>query len=156
MRISPRDPYLGLWHMEMGRALLGLGRTDAVVQEGIKAIDSGYRTVLGYAALAAFYAAADKAPEAKVALAEAIKLNPKFSVAWLDARSPAFIDGLPGFREALIKAGLPESLPPPEKAAFPNCDVHRRETSPMGPSGQPSATPQPSRQRHPVRPERAT
>jgi hypothetical protein len=37
-----------------------------------------------------------------------MKLNPKFSVGWLAARSPAFIDGLPGFREALIKAGLPE------------------------------------------------
>ena len=108
MRISPRDSSIGLWHMEMGRQLLALRRTDAAVQEGISAIDSGYRTVLGYAALAAFYAAADKAPEAKAALAEAMKLNPKFSVAWLDARSPAFIDGLPGFREALIKAGLPE------------------------------------------------
>jgi adenylate cyclase len=108
MRISPRDSSIGLWHMEMGRQLLALRRTEAAVQEGLKAIDSGYRTVLGYAALAAFYAAADKAPEAKAALAEAMKLNPKFSVGWLDARSPAFIDGLPGFREALIKAGLPE------------------------------------------------
>ena len=42
------------------------------------------------------------------ALAEAIKSNPKFSVAWLDAHSSSFIDGLPGFHEALIKAGLPE------------------------------------------------
>jgi adenylate cyclase len=108
MRISPRDSSIGLWHMEMGRQLLALRRTEAAVQEGLKAIDSGYRTVLGYAALAAFYAAADKVPEAKAALAEAMKLNPKFSVGWLDARSPAFIDGLPGFREALIKAGLPE------------------------------------------------
>jgi adenylate cyclase len=108
MRISPRDTYLGTWHMEMGRQLLALGRTDAAVQEGLKAIDLGYRTVLGYAALAAFYAAADKAPEAKAALAEAMKLNPKFSAAWLDARQPAFIDSPRGFREALIKAGLPE------------------------------------------------
>ena len=75
--------------MEMGRQLLALRRTDAAVQEGLKAIDSGYRTVLGYAALAAFYAAADKMPEAKAALAEAMKLNPKLSVAWLDARRQA-------------------------------------------------------------------
>ena len=94
--------------MEMGRALMGLRRTDAAAQEGLKAIDSGYRTVLGYAALAAFYAAADKAREAKAALAEAMKLNPKLSAAWLDARLPGFIDAPPGFREALIKAGLPE------------------------------------------------
>ena len=108
MRISPRDTLLGAWHMEMGRQLLALRRTDAAVQEGLKAIDTGYRTVLGYAALAAFYAAADKAREAKAALAEAMKLNPKLSVAWLDARLPGFIDAPPGFREALIKAGLPE------------------------------------------------
>ena len=43
MRISPRDPRLGLWHMEMGRQLLALRRYDAAVQEGLKAIDSGYR-----------------------------------------------------------------------------------------------------------------
>ena len=54
------------------------------------------------------YAAADKAPEAKAALAEAIKLNPKLSVAWFDAHLPSFISSPPGFREALIKAGLPE------------------------------------------------
>ena len=108
MQISPRDSRLGVWHMDMGRDLLALRRTDAAVQEGLKAIDSGYRTVLSYAALAAFYGTADKAREAKAALAEAVKLNPKLSAAWLDARLPGFIDSPPGFREALIKAGLPE------------------------------------------------
>jgi adenylate cyclase len=76
MRISPRDSSIGVWHMEMDRQHLALRRNDAAVQEGLKAIDSGYRTVLGYAALAAFYAAADKMPEAKAALAEAMKLSP--------------------------------------------------------------------------------
>ena len=59
--------------METGRLLLALRRTDAALQEGLKAIDSGYRQTLGYTALAAFYAAADKMPEAKAALTEAIK-----------------------------------------------------------------------------------
>jgi adenylate cyclase len=108
MRISPRDSFVGLWHMEMGRAFLGLRRTDAAVQEGLKAIDSGYRQPLSYAALAAFYGAADKIPEAKAALVEAMKLNPKLSVAWFTTRLPSFIDSPPGFREGLIKAGLPE------------------------------------------------
>ena len=75
---------------------------------GLKPIDSGYRQTLGYAALAAFYAAADKAPEAKATLVEAMKLTPKLSVGWLDAHLSGFIDSPPGFREALIKAGLPE------------------------------------------------
>ena len=107
-RVSPRDSFIGLWHMETGRQLLALRRTDAAVQEGLKAINSGYRQTLGYTALAAFYAAADKMPEAKAALAEAMKFNPKLSAAWLHEHLPGFIDSPPGFREALIKAGLPE------------------------------------------------
>ena len=63
---------------------------------------------MSYTALAAFYGAADKIPEAKAALAEAMKLNPKLSVAWLHTRLQSFIDSPPGFREALIKAGLLE------------------------------------------------
>ena len=47
-RISPRDSNLGVWQTEMGRALLGMGRTDAAVQEGLIGIDSGvsHRDVL--------------------------------------------------------------------------------------------------------------
>ena len=108
MRISPRDSFVGLWHMEMGRQFFALRQTDAAVQEGLKAIDSGYRQAFGYAALAAFYAAKHETPEAKAALAEALKLNPKLSVAWLHTHVAGFIDTPPGFREALIKAGLPE------------------------------------------------
>jgi tetratricopeptide (TPR) repeat protein len=108
MRISPRDANIGMWHMEMGRALLALTRYDAAIQEGLKAIDSGYRTAQSYASLAACYAAADRAPEARAALAEAMKLNPKLSVAWFHAHIPYFIDSAPGMREGLRKAGLPE------------------------------------------------
>jgi adenylate cyclase len=108
MRISPRDSNIGVWHMDMGRDLLALRRYDAAVQEGLKSVDSGFRSIVSYAALAAFYAAADKPQEAKAALVEAMKLNPKLSVGWLDAHLSGFIDSPPGFREALIKAGLPE------------------------------------------------
>jgi TolB-like protein len=108
VRISPRDYNIPIWTMEMGRQLLALGRYDEAIQAGLKAVDSGYRTVLSYTALAAFYAATDRAPEAKTALAEAMKLNPKLSVAWFHAHNSAWVDTPPGFREALIKAGLPE------------------------------------------------
>jgi adenylate cyclase len=108
MRISPRDSQFARWHSDMGRYLLGLRRYDAAIQEGLKGIDLGDRNFFPYAALAASYAAADKIPEAKAALAEAMKLNPKLSVAWFHAHTPFFIDAPPGFREALIKAGLPE------------------------------------------------
>ena len=108
MRISPRDSNLGVWHSEMGRQLLGLRQYDAAIQEGLIAIDSGFRTTQSYINLAAFYGADDRAPEAKAALAEAMKLNPKLSVAWFHARVPSFIDSPPGMREGLSKAGLPE------------------------------------------------
>ena len=94
--------------MQMGRELLALRRYDEAIQEGLKAVDSGCRTVLSYTALAAFYAAADKMPEAKAALAEAMKLNPKLSLAVFRAHNSAWVDIGPGFREALLKAGLPE------------------------------------------------
>ncbi|MGB7974525.1 MAG: adenylate/guanylate cyclase domain-containing protein [Roseiarcus sp.] len=108
IKISPRDSSLGVWRMNIGRDLLALGQYDAAIQEGLKAIDSGTRTITSYTCLAAFYAAADKMPEAKAALAEAMKLDPKLSVAWFHVRIPSFINWPPGFREALLKAGLPE------------------------------------------------
>jgi hypothetical protein len=49
-----------------------------------------------------------KMPEAKAALAEAMKLNPELSVARFRARIPSLLDSPPGFRESLIKAALPE------------------------------------------------
>jgi adenylate cyclase len=109
MKISPRDPNIGIWHMEIGRSLLALTRYDAAIQEGLKAIDSGYRTAQSYACLAAFYAAANRAPEAAAAMAEAMKLNPKLSVAWFHAHIPAFIDSAPGMLECLRNAGLPDT-----------------------------------------------
>jgi adenylate cyclase len=105
IRISPRDSYIGIWYMQIGLELLALGRYDEAIQEGLKAVDSGYHTVLSYTALAAFYAAADRAPEAKAALAEAMKLNPKLSLAWFRAHNSAWVDT---DRENLIKAGLPQ------------------------------------------------
>src|ERR1700735_5685125 len=98
MRISPRDSNIGVWHMDMGRDLLALRRYDAAIQEGLRSVDSGFRSIVSYAALAAFYAAADKPQEAKAALVEAMKLNPKLSVGWLDAHLSGFIDSPPGFR----------------------------------------------------------
>ena len=108
IRISPRDSYVGIWYMQLGIEFLALGRYAEAIEEGLRAVDSGYRTVLSYTALAAFYAAAGKAPEAKAALAEAVKLNPKLSFAWFRAHNSAWVDTEPSFREALLKAGLPE------------------------------------------------
>jgi adenylate cyclase len=108
IKISPRDTSIGVWHMQMGRELLALSRYNEAIEEGLRAVDSGYHTILSYTALAAFYAAADKMPKAKAALAEAMKLNPKLSMAFFRAHNSAWVDTEPSFREALLKARLPE------------------------------------------------
>ena len=60
MRISPRDYLLAFGIWKWARQLLALGRYDEAIQEGLKAVDSGYRTVLSYTALAAFYAVGEQ------------------------------------------------------------------------------------------------
>lgn len=66
------------------------------------AIDSGFRIYFVYAGLSAAYAQAGKMDEAKAALAEARRLNPKLSVKWITEHyGDALSDGL-------RKAGPPE------------------------------------------------
>ena len=40
MRLSPRDPLIGLFHVRLGNAELGLGHFDAAIEEYQNAIDS--------------------------------------------------------------------------------------------------------------------
>jgi TolB-like protein len=104
MRLSPRDPLIGLSHIRLGDAELGLGHFDAAIDEYLNATDSGFRPFYAYTNLAAAYALKGKMDEAKTALAEARRLNPKLPVKWMIARTP----NLPPVFEGLRKAGLPE------------------------------------------------
>jgi adenylate cyclase len=104
MRLSPRDPTIGLWHNLMAGAELGLGHFDAAIDEANKAIDAGWRSFYSYQNLAVAHALKGDTDQAKVPLAEARRLNPKLSVKWLVGNEP-FLQ--PAF-DALRKAGLPE------------------------------------------------
>ena len=104
MRLSPRDPRIGLWHNYMADAELGLGHFDAVIEESSKAIDAGWKVFYSYLNLAAAHALKGDMDEAKTALAEARRLNPKLSVKWLMGRKSY----LQPWFDALRKAGLPE------------------------------------------------
>ena len=104
MRLSPRDPRIGLWHNLMAGAELGLGHFDAAIDEANKAIDAGWRSFYSYQNLAAALALKGDIDQAKAPLVEARRLNPKFSVKWLVGTEP-FMQ--PAF-DALRKAGLPE------------------------------------------------
>jgi len=104
MRLSPRDPFIGNWHSFAAEAELGLGRFDAAIEEANKAIDAGYRVFLSYSMLAIAYALDGKLEEAKAALAEARRLNPKLTIKLMRERYPDFAWVSDGLR----KAGLPE------------------------------------------------
>jgi adenylate cyclase len=101
--ISPRDPFIGVFHLLMGDAELVLGHSDGAIDQLRQANDSGFRTYTVYDHLAAAYALAGKMDEAKAALAEARRLNPKVTVKWMIERGalPAVVDGV-------RKAGLAE------------------------------------------------
>ena len=80
MRLSPRDPRIGTMARFLADAELGLGHFDAAIEESNKAIDAGYRFSYSYQYLAAAHALKGDIDQAKAALAEARRLNPKLSI----------------------------------------------------------------------------
>ena len=102
--LSPRDPLSGNWYTYLGLAEFCRGRLDAAIEQFKRAISSGYPRYITYAVLAGAEAAKGNDAEAKLALAEARRLNPQLTIKWLLTETPTpsiVIDGL-------RKAGLPE------------------------------------------------
>ena len=91
--------------MNLGVSEACLGQLDAAIGEINQAIDAGYRTFFIYAYLAGVEAAKGNDAAAKLALAEARRLNPQLTVKWyaqnVVAPPTIFLDGW-------RKAGLPE------------------------------------------------
>jgi adenylate cyclase len=102
IRLSPRDPQVGLRYVIIGDAEVGLGRLDAAIEEYRKAIDTGYRNRV--VNMAGAYALQGKMDEAKSVLAEALRANPKLTVKLLTERFAV----PPALAEGLRKAGLAE------------------------------------------------
>ncbi len=104
LRLSPRDRLAGAWRFQSCITQIGLGRFGVASDECQRVIAGGYRTQYSWAAQAAAYALDGKTAEAKSAVTEALRLNPKVTVKWLSANIwdfPAYVDGL-------RKAGMPE------------------------------------------------
>jgi predicted Zn-dependent protease len=81
-----------------------MDRLEAAIQELKQAIDAGYRTYLPYAFLAGAQAAKGNDAEAKLALAEARRLNAQLTIKWSKEHSPVPRMIVDGWR----KVGLPE------------------------------------------------
>jgi len=104
IHLSPRDPELGIWYATLAASDIGLGHSDDAITDSHHAIDAGYRTFPVYSNLAAACAMANRIDDARAAVAEALKLNPKYSLKLMSERyhkPPAVLD-------ALRKAGAPE------------------------------------------------
>jgi hypothetical protein len=86
-------------------AELGLSHFDAAIGECNIAIDAGYHVYPAYTWLAASHALKGNIEEAKAAIAEARRLNPKLTVKSMRERYPDFP---PWIFEGLRKAGPPE------------------------------------------------
>ncbi len=102
--LSPRDPSIGSWHMNIGNAEFCLGHDDAAIAQYRQAIDAAFRPWVPYAGMAAAYAMKGDDAAAKSALAEAKQRLPQLTVTWILAHAPY----IPRFLDGLRKAGLPE------------------------------------------------
>jgi len=104
IQLSPRDPSLGLWYATLAASDIGLGNPDDAITDSHHAIDAGYRPFVVYSNLAAACAMANRIDDARAAVAEALKLNPEYSVKLMSER----YHKPPAVLEALRKAGAPE------------------------------------------------
>jgi adenylate cyclase len=104
MQISPHDPFMLIWPVLLGDSELGLGHFDAAINSYQRSIDLGLRAFAPYVDLAAAYALQGKMEDAKIALAEARRLNPQLTVKWLQSVAP----NIQNLFEGVRKAGLPE------------------------------------------------
>ena len=104
IKLSPRDTMLGDWHFTNCSAEFGLGHLDAAVGECKRSIEAGYNVYNVYRNLASLYALQGKMDEAKTALDDARRLNPKFTIEFASATAPK----IPNMLDGLRKAGLAE------------------------------------------------
>jgi adenylate cyclase len=112
LRRSPLDPQLGIWYLSLGRAHLLLGHWDQAIEANLKARATQTGFINIHLALAAAYAEKGDRKAAKASLADALKLRPDLTLAWLKAHpfsnEPGYVDMANAtLYDGLRKAGLP-------------------------------------------------
>ena len=112
-RRSPRDTGSDVWRVNLGHAHLLLGQYELAIEHLVIALATRPDALLPHTYLAAAYAQMGDLASARAVLAEAIKLEPDLTIAWLKANT----DGADAnyFRlaegtlyDGLRKAGLAE------------------------------------------------
>jgi TolB-like protein/DNA-binding winged helix-turn-helix (wHTH) protein len=112
LRLSPRDPALSWWQFFMCHIHTHLAQWEQAIEWCGKSIASGNASMYPFVDLAAAYAWAGRAKEAKEAAAQLRKLYPDFTVQtwagipWSD--DPTFNAQYQRIVEGLRKAGIPE------------------------------------------------
>nr|WP_249815574.1 MULTISPECIES: tetratricopeptide repeat protein [unclassified Bradyrhizobium] len=79
IELSPRDPGLGTWQFEMGRAMILLRRDDEALTWLSRSVATNPRLAYGQLYYAAIMAIKDDLSAARAALAEAGRLNPNYT-----------------------------------------------------------------------------
>ena len=76
MRLSPRDPGSGFWHVQLGDVALNAGQLDLAIDEYHRAIDLGFRTFIPYGNLAAVHALQGKEASPRPSLRKRFASSP--------------------------------------------------------------------------------
>jgi TolB-like protein/DNA-binding winged helix-turn-helix (wHTH) protein len=112
LRLSPRDPALSWWQFFMCHIHTHLAQWEQAIEWCGKSIASGNASMYPFVDLAAAYAWAGRAKEAKEAAAPLRKLYPDFTVqTWAEipwSDDPTFNAQYQRIVEGLRKAGIPE------------------------------------------------
>jgi TolB-like protein/class 3 adenylate cyclase len=116
IRLSPRDPYIGMWLFFSGAAHFNLGHYGNAIQELRRSIQASPMAgpTYAYTYLAAALVFEGRDAEAKTAVSDCLKINPSFTVAKyreqieLNTDSTAYLKMSERLFEGLRKAGMPE------------------------------------------------
>ena len=104
MQLSPRDPLIGIFHVDAGDAEISLGHFDAAIDEYRKAIDSGFPSFSPTRTWPPPTRMRARWTRRRPPWREARRLNPAITVKWMREHTP----NLPAVFEGMRKAGLPE------------------------------------------------
>ncbi len=112
IELSPRDPGLGTWQFEMGRAMILLRRDDEALAWLGKSVATNPRLAYGQLYYAAIMAIRGDLSAAREALAAAGRLNPNYTTlakfrATDLSDDPAYVEQRKYVEDALRAAGLP-------------------------------------------------